>query len=221
MPLRKKKRPKARKRSEFTEEPAEADAGSRVAVSGVTRALRLLEAFEMREEKVGLTELTRRIRMGKTTGLRLLRTLAQSGYVVQLEDGDWRLAHAAGRLGACCQSSFDANGVVEPKLLALSHATGESAAFGLPCARRQLENLPGSGGRTSVASTSRAHGHTASIGPGCARSRDPCVLRRAGSSGWASCVNWVFGDFQSLNPNPDELRMLPIEASQLEHQSGL
>lgn len=120
---------KLRRLAEFSKEPREADADSRVAVSGVTRALQLLEAFEMREEKVGLTELTRRVRMSKTTGLRLLRTLEQSGYVVQLEDGDWRLAHAAGRLGAHYQSSFDADGVVESMLLALSQATGESAAF--------------------------------------------------------------------------------------------
>ncbi|MFZ2825395.1 hypothetical protein, partial [Hydrogenophaga sp.] len=27
--------------------------------------------------------------------------------------------------------------------------------------------------------------------------------------------DWVFGDFQSLKPNPDEHRIQPIEASQL------
>jgi Na+/phosphate symporter len=29
--------------------------------------------------------------------------------------------------------------------------------------------------------------------------------------------NWVFGDFQSLKPSPDEHRIQPIEASQLVH----
>jgi hypothetical protein len=35
-------------------------------------------------------------------------------------------------------------------------------------------------------------------------------------------VDWVFGDFQSLKPNPDEHRIQPIEASQLdlEHPRG-
>jgi len=28
-------------------------------------------------------------------------------------------------------------------------------------------------------------------------------------------ADWVFGDFQSLKPNPDEHRIQPIEASQL------
>ncbi|MFZ2828782.1 hypothetical protein, partial [Hydrogenophaga sp.] len=28
--------------------------------------------------------------------------------------------------------------------------------------------------------------------------------------------DWVFGDFQSLKPNPDEHRIQPIEASHLE-----
>jgi hypothetical protein len=30
--------------------------------------------------------------------------------------------------------------------------------------------------------------------------------------------DWVFGDFQSLKPNPDEHRIQPIEASQLVEQ---
>lgn len=35
------------------------------------------------------------------------------------------------------------------------------------------------------------------------------------SSGVGSEVDWMFGDFQSPKPNPDEHRIQPIEASQL------
>lgn len=120
---------RSRRHSEFVEVPQQGDEGTKVVVSGVSRALQMLEAFEGREHKVGLTELARRTHMSKTTGLRLLRALEQSGYVMQLEDGDWRLAHAAGRLGARYRSSFDADDVVEPLLVTLSQATGETAAF--------------------------------------------------------------------------------------------
>jgi len=91
--------------------------------------LQLLEAFGIQDESLTLAELTRRSGMHKTTALRLLRTLAGSSYVVQRADSEWRLGPAAGWLGTRYQSSFDANGVVEPMLLALSQKTGESAAF--------------------------------------------------------------------------------------------
>ncbi len=69
-------------------------------VTAVTRALQLLESFGMQDQRLSLAELTRRSGIHKTTALRLLRTLAHSGYVVQREDGEWRLGPAAGWLGA-------------------------------------------------------------------------------------------------------------------------
>lgn len=98
-------------------------------VIAVTRALQLLEAFGVGEPSLSLAELSRRSGMHKTTVLRLARTLAQSGYMVQREDGEWRLGPAAGWLGARYQAGFDVNHVVEPMLRELSKATGESASF--------------------------------------------------------------------------------------------
>jgi len=106
--------------------PADAPAGGVIAV---TRALQIMEAFGVAEAHLSLAELSRRCGMHKTTVLRLARTLAQSGYMVQREDGDWRLGPAAGWLGMRYQSGFDANNVVEPTLRELSRATGESASF--------------------------------------------------------------------------------------------
>lgn len=108
--------------------PNEADAGAGHVVA-VTRALQLLEAFGMAETRLSLAELSRRSGMHKTTALRIARTLAQSGYMVQRDDGEWRLGPAAGWLGARYQSSFDVNNVVEPMLRELSRKTGESSAF--------------------------------------------------------------------------------------------
>ncbi len=118
-----------RRPTEVVEVPREADLETTGGVTAVTRALQLLDTFGMQDERLSLAELTRRTGMHKTTILRLLRTLALAGYVVQRDDGEWRLGPAAGWLGARYQASFDANNVVEPMLLALSQATGESAAF--------------------------------------------------------------------------------------------
>lgn len=105
--------------------PAEAN----TSVVAVTRALRLLEAFGMNDAQLTLAELSRRTGMHKTTALRIARTLAADHYLVQKEDGSWRLGRAAGWLGACYQATFDVHDVVEPVLRELTIQTGESASF--------------------------------------------------------------------------------------------
>ena len=98
-------------------------------VIAVIRAMKVLDAFALGESHLTLTELSRRCQLHKTTALRIARTLAQSGYLVQREDGDWRLGPATGWLGARYQAGFDVQNVLEPALRALTLASGESAAF--------------------------------------------------------------------------------------------
>ena len=52
-------------------------------VTAVTRALLIMEAFRIGERHVTLAELSRRTGLHNTTVLRLARTLAQAGYMVQ------------------------------------------------------------------------------------------------------------------------------------------
>jgi len=109
--------------------PSPGEAKEATGVIAVTRALQLLEAFALGESHLSLAVLSRRCSLHKTTVLRLARTLAQSGFMVQREDGDWRLGPAAGWLGARYQAGFDVQNVLEPALRELTQATGESAAF--------------------------------------------------------------------------------------------
>ncbi len=113
--------------------PAEAlpeeGASSTSTVTAVLRAMQLIDAFALGESHLPLAELSRRCGLHKTTALRIARTLAQSGYLVQRDDGDWRLGPAAGWLGARYQAGFDVQNVLEPALRALTMASGESAAF--------------------------------------------------------------------------------------------
>ena len=88
-----------------------------------------MEAFAVGEPSLSLAELSRRTAMHKTTVLRLARTLALSQYMVQTDDGQWRLGPAAGWLGARYQAGFDVNNVVEPVLHELVKKTAESASF--------------------------------------------------------------------------------------------
>lgn len=107
------------------DEPKDKEGG----VIAVTRALSLLEAFQVDESTLSLAEISRRTGMHKTTVLRLARTLALSHYMVQAEDGQWRLGPATGWLGARYQAGFDVNNAVEPVLRQLAQLTGESATF--------------------------------------------------------------------------------------------
>lgn len=97
-------------------------------VDAVSRALALLDAFEVNEQTVSLTELSQRLNMLKTTVLRTARTLARSGYLAQTEEGRWRLGPAAGALGVRYQTSFDVDGVIDSLLRHLSGVTQETAA---------------------------------------------------------------------------------------------
>src|SRR3569623_367554 len=98
-------------------------------VVAVPRALSQMEVYAVAEAALSLADLSRRAGMHKTTALRLARTLALSQYMVQTDDGQWRLGPAAGWLGARYQAGFDVNNVVEPALHELVKATGESASF--------------------------------------------------------------------------------------------
>lgn len=106
-----------------------ADQAAPGGVIAVTRALQILEAFRIGERQLTLAELSRRAGLHNSTVLRLARTLAKADFMVQSEDGQWRLGPAAGWLGARYQAGFDINNVVEPTLRALSQETRESASF--------------------------------------------------------------------------------------------
>ena len=98
-------------------------------VVAVRRAMRILEAFGIQDSALSLAELSRRTGFHRSTVLRLARTLAMDDYLAQRTDGTWRLAKAAGWLGACYQATFNVHDIVEPVLRELSISTGESATF--------------------------------------------------------------------------------------------
>lgn len=98
-------------------------------VIAVARAFAILDAFKASESALGLGELARRTGLHKTTVLRIARTIAATGYMVQLQNGSWRLGAGAAWLGARYQTTYDQTASIEPVLRELSSTTGESAAF--------------------------------------------------------------------------------------------
>lgn len=98
-------------------------------VLAVERALRVLAAFGRQDAFLPLARLSAAAQLHKSTALRIARTLAGAGYLVQREDGAWRLGPEAGRLGARYQDTFDVNDAITPLLRRLARRCGESASL--------------------------------------------------------------------------------------------
>jgi DNA-binding IclR family transcriptional regulator len=99
-------------------------------IQTVTNALRVLEEFRDQEE-LGVTELSRRLRLHKNNVFRLLATLEDKGYVAQCAESDryqlgvrcLELGHTFGRSGGMLRH---ARGILE----GLARVTGETTHLG-------------------------------------------------------------------------------------------
>jgi DNA-binding IclR family transcriptional regulator len=98
-------------------------------VAVLDRAFALLAAFEPTEERLTLTELSRRTGLYKSTVLRILGALEHGGFIRKLPDGAYSIGPQPLRLATIYQRSFRVGHVVEPLLKQLSAATGETASF--------------------------------------------------------------------------------------------
>ncbi|MDH4307109.1 MAG: IclR family transcriptional regulator [Acidimicrobiia bacterium] len=99
----------------------------RQVLSSVTNAARLLKQFSAREREFGVSELARRLGLGKSTVHRLLVTLAEQHLVEQDEvSGKYRLGLAIYDLGAAVATGLDLHEAVMPSMEQLRAATGET-----------------------------------------------------------------------------------------------
>lgn len=98
-------------------------------VAAVDRALSILAAFEDAPEPMTLAELARRTKMYKSTLLRLMTSLQEFGYLVQLADGRYHLGPTPFRLGAVYQRSNNLHDRVMPLLRQLVADGTESPSF--------------------------------------------------------------------------------------------
>ena len=95
-------------------------------------AARLLKAFLTREESLGVSELARRLGLGKSTVHRLLTTLVAEGLVEQdPRTGGYRLGLVMFELGEAVQVHMDLHAAAGPVLAHLREETGESCQVGV------------------------------------------------------------------------------------------
>ncbi len=101
-------------------------------LSTVRNASRLLKEFLSREPDLGVSELARRLGLGKSTVHRLLTTLASEGLIEQdPRTGGYRLGIVVFELGEAVKVHMDLHTAGGPVLASLREETGESAQIGV------------------------------------------------------------------------------------------
>lgn len=102
-------------------------AEDRQLLSSVRNAARLLKQFSSREREFGVSELARRLDLGKSTVHRLVSTLTAEHLLEQNPDnGKYRLGLAVYDLGAAVATHLDLHEAVMPPMERLRNATGET-----------------------------------------------------------------------------------------------
>ncbi len=102
------------------------------AVRSVDRAAALLLALGESSGEAGVTELSRRLGLHKSTASRLLATLQKRGLVEQDEEsGKYRLGLVVIRLAERAESTLDLRSIAMPELDRLARATRETTGLGV------------------------------------------------------------------------------------------
>jgi DNA-binding IclR family transcriptional regulator len=101
-------------------------------IQSVSRALDILEAFSVTEGELGVTELSRRLKLHKNNVFRLLATLETRGYVEQdKESGNYRLGMKTFEVASVFSHHLGLVRQAHPVLEQLAHASGEAAHLGV------------------------------------------------------------------------------------------
>ena len=96
-------------------------------LSSVTTAIQLLKAFSEEQVDIGISELSRKLGVAKSTVHRLAATLAAEGLLEQDRDTEkYRLGIALFRLGALVRRRMDISSQGRPFLYALREKTNET-----------------------------------------------------------------------------------------------
>ena len=95
-------------------------------INSVRKAIRILEIFSANEPRLTLGEISRRLKMPKSTAHNFLATLIADGYVEQLDDEQYALGTAALVLTQSIRVNVEVRDPAAPFLRQLADATDES-----------------------------------------------------------------------------------------------
>ena len=98
-------------------------------VAAVSRALSILSAYQVGDQKLSLSEISRRVGQYKSTISRLTESLEAYGLLVRDDEGNYRLGTELIRLGAIARNSVSGFSEIDIALRKLMEVTGESATY--------------------------------------------------------------------------------------------
>lgn len=102
-------------------------------LSSVTTSVRLLKSFSEGEAEIGVTTLSKRLGVAKSTVYRLASTLLSEGMLEQnCENDKYRLGLALFGLGALVRQRMNVSTEARPHIFALREATNETVHLAVP-----------------------------------------------------------------------------------------
>ncbi len=126
-------KPGAAKAAASQGEPARAGRAEPQRLSSVGAAVRLLKCFSEGEAEIGVTTLSRRLGVAKSTVYRLASTLVAEGMLEQNRENDkYRLGLALFGLGALVRQRMNVSTEARPHIFALREATNETVHLAVP-----------------------------------------------------------------------------------------
>lgn len=96
-------------------------------IDSIKKSIHLLKEFSQNKVELGITELSKNLKLPKSTILRILVTLASEGFVVKNpENQKYSLGIELFKLGSIVQRNFDIRKYALPIMKDLANKTGES-----------------------------------------------------------------------------------------------
>ncbi|GAK05537.1 transcriptional regulator, IclR family [Geomicrobium sp. JCM 19037] len=97
-------------------------------LSSVRNALRIMHCFSMDEPELKLTDISKRLNLGKSTVSRMMATLQQEGFIEKNPDNQrFRLGLSILSLASVCTSTYDIHQEAGPVLHELTERTQETS----------------------------------------------------------------------------------------------
>ncbi|MFC5357653.1 IclR family transcriptional regulator [Azospirillum himalayense] len=98
-------------------------------VDAVKKALDILRAFSQEQPTLSLSEISKKTGYVKSTALRMLISLEESGFITANADKTYSVGSEAFRIGSLYQKTFRLEAVIRPVMRDMVNGTGESASF--------------------------------------------------------------------------------------------
>ncbi len=98
-------------------------------IRAAARALAVFDCFEPGHTRLTLNAISKKLKLAKSTTFRLVHTLVDTGFLIQLEDQTYCLSLKIMRLSGLIHSTLGVREIALPEMRRVNTATGETVAL--------------------------------------------------------------------------------------------